>query len=235
MRVLIFKKMNERQENLLKSLIKEHLRTAEPVGSRLLEEKSKLNVSSATIRNEMAELEELGYIYQPHTSAGRVPTEKAYKHYLPDYFAGNLSLKDTSELEIFLKPLKNEPTEMLIKALAKKVASLSDTAVVIGFSENSFYYTGLSYLFGQPEFQDPEIIYDLSLVIDHLDQAMGKMFKQVLKPEIYIGSDNPFGAECSIVMGYWQFQDHKGIMGLLGPMRMDYQKNVGLINFMNNF
>jgi len=227
--------MNERQENLLKVLIKEHLKTAEPIASKLLEEKSSLNVSSATIRNEMAELEELGYIYQPYTSAGRVPTEKAYKHYLQDYFTGRLSPKETGELEIFLQPLKKEPTEILVKALAKKVAELSDTAVVIGFSENSFYYTGLSYLFQKPEFQDHEVIYDLSLVIDHLDQAMGKMFKQILKPEIYIGSENPFGAECSIVMGPWQFENQRGIMGLLGPMRMDYQKNIGLVNFMNHF
>lgn len=224
--------MNERQESLLKAIIRQHLRYAEPVGSKMLAGKNRFNLSSATIRNEMAFLEANNYIYQPHTSAGRVPTEKAYLHFLKDYFTGGLADKENEILLTALKELHEQPREILIKELAKKVAELSETAVVLGFSENSFFYTGLSKLFSQPEFKDPDLVYDLSLVIDHLDSVMGKIFNTVEGPEIYIGKKNPFGAECSVVIGPWRFKENSGVIGLLGPMRMDYSRNIGLINFM---
>ena len=74
--------MNERRELILKIIINEHVITGSPVGSSVLVDKYKLNMSSATVRNEMAELEEDGYITQPHTSAGRIPTVKCYRYYL---------------------------------------------------------------------------------------------------------------------------------------------------------
>jgi heat-inducible transcriptional repressor len=73
--------LSERQELILHSLIKEYIDSAEPISSDLLKKRSHLTVSPATIRNELQELTELGYIMQPHTSAGRVPTEKGYKFF----------------------------------------------------------------------------------------------------------------------------------------------------------
>ena len=71
--------LNERKMKILKAIVKDYIETAEAVGSRTISKKHNLGVSAATIRNEMADLEELGYLVQPHTSAGRVPTEKGYK------------------------------------------------------------------------------------------------------------------------------------------------------------
>jgi heat-inducible transcriptional repressor len=73
--------ITERQENLLNFLIREYITTAEPVSSLALKKVSDLNVCAATIRNDLQELAEQGYIEQPHTSAGRVPTQKAYKYF----------------------------------------------------------------------------------------------------------------------------------------------------------
>ena len=83
--------LNERKMNILKAIVKDYIETAEAVGSRTISKKYNLGVSAATIRNEMADLEELGYLVQPYTSAGRVPTEKGYKLYVN-------SLMSTSEL-----------------------------------------------------------------------------------------------------------------------------------------
>ena len=83
--------LNERKMNILKAIVKDYIETAEAVGSRTISKKYNLGVSAATIRNEMADLEELGYLIQPYTSAGRVPTEKGYKLYVN-------SLMSTSEL-----------------------------------------------------------------------------------------------------------------------------------------
>ena len=74
--------LNERKTKILHAIIKNYLETGEPVGSRTISKYTDLNLSSATIRNEMADLEELGYIMQPHTSAGRIPSDKGYRWYV---------------------------------------------------------------------------------------------------------------------------------------------------------
>ena len=74
--------LTERQEKILNVIIRNYLETGEPVGSRTISKNSDLNLSSATIRNEMSDLEELGYILQPHTSAGRIPSDKGYRFYV---------------------------------------------------------------------------------------------------------------------------------------------------------
>ena len=76
--------LDERKEKILKAIIQTYLETGEPVGSRTISKYSDLKLSSATIRNEMSDLEELGYIIQPHTSAGRIPSEKGYRFYVDD-------------------------------------------------------------------------------------------------------------------------------------------------------
>ena len=74
--------LNERKLKILHAIIKTYLETGEPVGSRTISKYTDLNLSSATIRNEMSDLEELGYIVQPHTSAGRIPSDKGYRLYV---------------------------------------------------------------------------------------------------------------------------------------------------------
>ena len=74
--------LDERKTKILNAIIRNYLETGEPVGSRTISKYTDLNLSSATIRNEMADLEELGYILQPHTSAGRIPSDKGYRFYV---------------------------------------------------------------------------------------------------------------------------------------------------------
>ena len=74
--------LSERKIKILQTIIRTYLETGEPVGSRTISKDTDLNLSSATIRNEMSDLEEMGYIIQPHTSAGRIPTDKAYRLYV---------------------------------------------------------------------------------------------------------------------------------------------------------
>ena len=78
----LIRELSERKLKILKAVIQNYLETGEPVGSRTISKYTDLNLSSATIRNEMADLEELGYIFQPHTSAGRIPSDKGYRLYV---------------------------------------------------------------------------------------------------------------------------------------------------------
>lgn len=219
---------------LLKEIIRQYICTASPIGSKLLCQKSAFNVSSATIRNAMAELEKDGLITQPHTSAGRVPTEKGYRFYLANLLADSrLPEAKVRKLRSEINRLKAGDLEENFKTLAKKVAELVNNAVVVGFSPTNVYYTGMANLFSQPEFSNQHYIYDLSLVIDHLDKVMEQIFEKVDRPLTKVGSENPFGNNCSIVLTAWQLKRTRGIFGILGPMRMDYELNLGIINFVN--
>ena len=85
--------LTERQRRILESIIKDYVSTAEPVGSRAVVKKHGLKISAATVRNEMADLEEMGYLEQPHTSAGRIPSEKGFRYYV-DFMMENETLSD---------------------------------------------------------------------------------------------------------------------------------------------
>jgi len=219
--------MDKRKDNLLKYIIKEHLRTAEPVGSGLLVDK--LEVSSATIRNEMAALENNGLIYQPHTSAGRVPTEKAYKYYLDKFFKPK-KLPKAVEKDLFNYEKKQEKSQQ-VKQLAKNLAEMSQVAVYLAFDKNNFFYTGISFLFKQPEFCQVNLVISLSDIIDHLDEIICENFDDLRKEvQVLIGSDNPFIDQGSTVVGPFDWQGKEGVMGLLGPMRMDYEAQYSLVD-----
>lgn len=97
--------LDDRKKRILESIIKDYVETAEPVGSRAIVKKHGLNISAATVRNEMADLEEMGYLEQPHTSAGRIPSEKGFRYYV-DWMMEKENLND-AEMEI-LEKLLNE-------------------------------------------------------------------------------------------------------------------------------
>ena len=90
--------LDERKVKILKAVIKNYLETGEPVGSRTISKFTDMKLSSATIRNEMADLEELGYIVQPHTSAGRIPTDKGYRFYVDDMMSEKERISQTGKL-----------------------------------------------------------------------------------------------------------------------------------------
>lgn len=206
-----------RQGKLLKSIIEQYIKTAEPVGSNLLVEKCFKDISSATVRNEMTELEKQGYITHPHTSAGRVPTEAGYKFYIENF------VKDNQKKEISgLKATSG------VKAIAKKIAELSGQAVIISFSKDDVYYTGISNVFSQPEFREYDLIYNFTSVIDHLDEVVSQIYDEVSNDvEVKIGKENPFSAECGSVLTKVQGK----LLGIIGPMRMDYRRNINLIKY----
>lgn len=217
--------MEKRQAELLKQIIKIYIKTAEPVGSIYLSDKIG-NVSSATIRNEMMELEEGGWIYQPHTSAGRVPTTKAYRFFVENFIKEGQEDK-TTEKELLEKTRRSQ-NEDKAKILAKAVAEMTEEAVVVAFNPNQFYYTGLSFLFSQPEFREQARVTSISQILDHGEEVIPQILEILdKKRKVLIGEENPFGVQCSFITTPIY---KKGMFGILGPVRMDYEKGISLIN-----
>ncbi len=119
--------LDERKKTILKLIIATYLETGEPVGSRTISKFNDLNLSSATIRNEMADLEELGYIVQPHTSAGRIPTDKGYRFYVDNL----MEEKEEAEVEKSTLLERVDRMELLLKQVAKVLAYNTNYATLV--------------------------------------------------------------------------------------------------------
>lgn len=224
--------ITERQINLLRKIIELYVSDAEPVASGLLAGKMSEKVSSATIRNEMVALEADGFIAQPHTSAGRIPTEKAFSLVVDNFLerSGALPKKIQTAIETILKT--NNENRRKIKDLAKQLAEETDLAVVAAFSVDDNFYTGLSNLFSQPEFSEKAQVINISQIIDRLDFITREILRErnFEDVKIFIGKENPFGSGCGSVVGFYKFEEFSGLFAILGPMRMDYQKCFTLLN-----
>ena len=127
--------LDERKLKILQAIIRNYLETGEPVGSRTISKYTDLNLSSATIRNEMADLEELGYIVQPHTSAGRIPSDKGYRLYVDQMLAEKEEKLDhaTQEVKEMHQMLleKEDKMESILKQMAKMLAVNTNYATLV--------------------------------------------------------------------------------------------------------
>lgn len=223
--------MEQHLEKTLSHVVEQAIETGEPVGSQHLVARYKLEVSPSTVRNYFAELESQGFITQPHTSSGRLPTEKGYGYYVQHLMKTRLlSKREALELSNALQTDAAEHRQA--KSLAKAAAEISGQAMVLGIGETDSYYTGLSYLFGQPEFKDWNRILGMSDVLDRLDNVLAKARVSAFQqPTVMIGSECPFGPLCGSVMvsagGDYLF-------GVLGPMRMDYALAIALVDRVKN-
>lgn len=136
--------LDERKEKILDAIIRNYLETGEPVGSRTISKYTDLNLSSATIRNEMADLEELGYIIQPHTSAGRIPSDKGYRFYV-DHLMQEKDREVTEMKEFVIE--KTEKMEQVLKQVAKLLANNTNYATLVSapaYNTNKIKFIQLS-------------------------------------------------------------------------------------------
>lgn len=223
--------LTDRQKRLLQIIVESYVSDVEPVSSGFLVDKLDESVSSATVRNEMASLEDAGYIHQPHTSSGRIPTEKAYQYYIESFLDKKKRMNRSMEEDVLRIKAKEKDSRTRLKAVAKELADHSKQAVFVLFDERESYYTGLSNLFSQPEFEEQDLVVDISETIDKLDKLVQKFF--VMRPdtpEILIGRRNPINSSCSVIIRACRGREGDGLIAILGPMRMDYQQNYTLID-----
>lgn len=122
--------LTERQEKILSAIIEDFTRTAEPVGSRTIARKHGLNISPATIRNEMADLEEMGYLEQPHTSAGRIPSELGYRYYVDHLMEPEEPSDEEKDLVKTRIKAKAREIETVIKQTGQVLAQLTNCAAI---------------------------------------------------------------------------------------------------------
>ena len=222
-----------RQQKLLSAILKEYVDTAEAVSSGHLAKETALEISPATIRNEMAALTEAGYLTQPYTSAGRVPTEKAWRWYVQNLLREREASKETREHVLRVIRSYRHVHNELMRQMAKTLAELAQETVVLAETPDETYYTGLSKLFIQPEFEHLSMVHSMSRVVDRFDEVMERMFDHLEGDiEVLVGKDNPFSPECGVVVAKYS-RPHRpyGLIGILGPLRQDYNEHVAMLKF----
>lgn len=238
--------LTDRQREILFAIIEQYAEVATPVGSVTL---AKLfDVSSATIRTEMSRLESLGLIAQPHTSAGRIPTDAGYRYYVNSLTESTEQTNESPELPRLESGLKTEnPFDRGAHVLAVRVSSQSSAEATIksvvdslvdltgnlglGTIGNQLYLSGISRLLTQPEFVDLARVQAVAKLLDNLEPWL----REAAPGEplnIFIGQENPIGKSSGVSLIISKFRSpfsDNSYIGVLGPTRQNYQKVMTLV------
>jgi heat-inducible transcriptional repressor len=222
--------LTDRQQRILQAIVEQYAEVASPVGSSLLAKV--FNVSSATIRAEMSELERAELITQPHTSAGRIPTDKGYRYYVNNIAenAPETPAERRVEKALATRVASGGESERVIKNAVDTLVELTHNLGLATIGDQ-LYMSGLSNLFGQPEFMNSGQVREVARLLDNLEPWLYEAAPN--EPlSVYIGRENPIGrsAGCSLIVSRFRsnFSDHSYI-GVLGPTRQSYRDVMALV------
>lgn len=226
--------MTERQEQILAAIIEQYAEVAAPVGSVTL---AKLfNVSSATIRAEMARLEESGMIHQPHTSAGRIPTDKGYRFYVNRLGNNDNAQEMSRAIDRPARALNSRicqasRADLAIRSAVDMLVELTNN-VGLATIGDQLYLSGFSRLFTRPEFMNGGPVHEVASLLDNIEPWLREAAPNEAL-NVYIGSENPVGkgSDCSLIISRFRspFSDCSYI-GVLGPTRQSYREVMRLVS-----
>lgn len=223
--------MSPRQQKILLAIVEQYAEVASPVGSSLL---AKLfGVSSATIRAEMVALERQGYISQPHTSAGRIPTDRGYRYYVNHLGEQQVSPDERrAEKALATRVQDGGLPERTIRNAVDTLVELTSNLGMATLG-NQMYMAGLSNLFGQPEFVHPGQVQEVAQLLDNLEPWLREAAPN--DPlSVYIGRENPIGRNsgCTLIISKFRspYSD-RSYIGVLGPTRQSYRDVMSLVTY----
>ena len=220
--------MTNRQKEILTEIIRLYADSAEPVSSRELA--NSFGLSSATIRAEMSALEDASLIFQPHISAGRVPTDKGYRYFVNNLVpTGNTkSNKNVLTITKRVDSLKDR-TDSAIKIAAETLSDLTGNMTFATLSD-SVYFHGMSQLFSQPEFLEQVQALQAARFIDAIQEWLSSA--QIDSLQVFIGDENPVVRSSGLTMMVNRFSSpysDQSYIGIIGPTRQSYDKVINLV------
>lgn len=233
--------LSDRQKLILNTVIDEYIDSSKPVGSFLLEEKYDFDVSPATIRNELLKLTKEEYLFQPHTSAGRVPTDKGYRFFVDEFLGKNSQDSFDKKLEKFFekfrKAQKDKDSIKYIHDLLRIITSFTpDLAAVYLSDEDFFWEEGWGKVLQEPEFENTDCRSYFAQMLEKLEDEIDNLnYRDFSEPKVFIGKENPFSEsrDFSLIVSSCLFpQKQEGFLAIVGPKRMAYNKNIALIKEM---
>jgi transcriptional regulator of heat shock response len=227
-----------RQFEVLEKLVEEYIRTASPISSSFLKEKAKLEVCSATIRIDFAHLTEAGFLEKHYISGGRVPTDKAYRFFVDKILRERRYQK---EEEKFLKRLSSilrqiDDTLDILQESAKILASFSSNLGVVFDEElGALWKEGWEEIIKIPEFRDFDYLKKFAELVKNLEKDIRNLEEELQKDKerikVYIGKELPFRKkDFCMVAGKGFVKGDEATFLILGPKRMDFRKNICLLD-----
>ncbi len=225
--------MDNRQQQILEAIVKEYQKTGQPVASGVLVKKYGFGLSPATMRSQMLVLDKEGFLEQPHTSAGRVPTTKAYRFFVDKLLEKQNGDSVNSE-KIKRNLQKFDQGKDFSYSIAQFLAEFSNNLGLSGSfgEETDFHEAGLSSLLEDEELRQPASIGNILRGFDILEKEFADLFDELNQDiEVFIGEENPIDdfRECSLIVSRYEFNNETGFLGILGPKRMNYAKNILLV------
>jgi len=230
--------LSDRQAQILRAIIKEYTATAEPVGSVTLEKKYNLDVSPATIRNEMVTLTKSGFLHQPHTSAGRTPTPMALKYYVRELLKEE-EMSVAEEVAVKEKVWDHRfEIERFLKEITRVLADKTQTLAVSCTSKGSLFHSGHAHILTNPEFYDIDVAREVLSLIDEFNRIYSIFSKATSDEPIHIlvgdDLDNEFFQNLGMVFTDFSAGDIKGSLGIIGPSRLNYSTVIPTIRYFGN-
>ncbi|MFH0739196.1 MAG: DeoR family transcriptional regulator [Candidatus Omnitrophota bacterium] len=226
-----------RKRSILAATINKYIQSASAVASEDIARE--FNLSSATIRNIFAEMEEAGYLTHLHTSGGRIPTKKGYRYYV-DFLVSEMQLLDV-EKESIVKGYKREMNRLedALEETSEVISAITHYASIVSLLDwqDRFFYKGISFILEQPEFQDSTRIKLLIKMIEekrNLLNIINREFKD--KTMVYIGDELECEGvnSCALVVAHYNINNKPlGRIAVLGPMRMEYQHIIPALEYVS--
>ena len=232
--------LTARQTQILKALVEEYIETAEPVGSETLDKKYNLGVSSATIRNEMVELTKSGFLRQPHTSAGRIPSPKAMKFYI-DQLMEERQMSITEEVKAKEEVWdKRQDIDELLEEATHALAQRTHTLAVAALDDDEHvWHSGYANVFLNPEFADLEATANVFSLLEEVKRMHELFFERMtgaLPVEVLFGEDLgwPGFSPIGIVGTRFNAGGREGALGVIGPTRLPYPEVFPIVKYFKN-
>jgi transcriptional regulator of heat shock response len=224
--------ITDRQKEILDSVVAEYISSAEPVSSQLIEKDYDFGICPATIRSEMQKLTEGGFLYQPHTSAGRVPTDKGYRFYVDELLKKEFPEEINFGIDELIKG-EIKDTFRLLSLITKNLATISSNLALSYLpAEKILWKEGWEEILQEPEFKEEKIVASFAAFLKSIEDGF-ECHKFSPGINIYIGRENPLpkAREFSLIISQCHFpEEKKGILAIAGPKRMTYEKNIYSLN-----
>jgi len=230
--------MKNRRETILLAIIKQFIKTANPVGSKNLREEFGFSCSPATIRTEMAALENDGLLISPHTSAGRIPTERGFRFFVANCREDLTEIRPTVARAFEKNLAEHLRQKRADEAAFDAVSVLTRLTPNVAFSSvpsaRRTFFLGFGNILRQPEFaENPEIASGVFRVLEEKFDTVLQNLAIDETPKIFLGSENIFPEiqSCGLIV----VRVGDGFLGILGPMRMDYATNIAALESAKTF
>ncbi len=226
--------LTERQKQILTLVVREYTDNGNPVSSKELVRKHRLPMSPATLRTELSHLCEMGYLIQPHTSAGRVPTDRGYRFYIKNLMSPEpVSKEEKFRIRTHLSRSAAHPGRNVARVISESTHS-------IGFyfdpGEDTLYREGLPEILQGSDFRHIEQIARFVELIDFLEHRLQDVFNEMWntdEPTVLVGEDTlfPLHGDYSMLYSGYRLGRNEYLFGVLGPLRMDYARTLSILDF----